>query len=72
MNQTIGALLRHLRLLSGSHDGSVRLWDVATSREVRRPEGHTGIITCAAVLPGGRRAVTSGYDRTLRLWNVRK
>jgi hypothetical protein len=29
-------------------------------------------VTGAAVLPGGRHAVTSCNDRTLRLWKLRK
>ena len=34
--------------------------------------GHTDLVTCAAFLPGGRQAVTCSYDKTLRLWNVRR
>ena len=42
--------------------------------DMTSPQGmrHTDIITCASFLPDGRSAVTSCYDKTLRLWNIRK
>jgi WD40 repeat protein len=33
------------RILSGSKDGSVRLWDVSTAREIQRLEGHEDLVT---------------------------
>jgi hypothetical protein len=59
------------RALSGGEDNTVRPWDVATGRELRRLEGHTGPVQSVAVAPDGWRAVSAGDDRTVRLWDLR-
>ncbi len=46
------------------------LWDVRTRKEVRRFQGHTGIVTDVAFSPDGRHLLTGSYDRTARLWEV--
>jgi mono/diheme cytochrome c family protein len=55
---------------SAGDDRTVRLWDVATGRELRRFEGHTDEVTCVAFTPDGRRLLTGSRDRTLRLWDA--
>lgn len=41
------------RFLSGSHDSTLRLWDVATGKELRRFLGHRGIIRQLAISSDG-------------------
>jgi WD40 repeat protein len=36
------------RFVSASHDGTLRLWDVATAFELRRFEGHEGKVNALA------------------------
>jgi WD40 repeat protein len=57
---------------SGVHaDGTVRLWNVQTGKEVRRlrhPAPQT--VFALAWLPDGKRIVTCDHDRSIRLWNA--
>ncbi len=55
-------------LVTCSHDGTVRLWDVASGKEVRRFTGHTGPTFGAAFSPDGKYILTASFDYTARLW----
>jgi WD40 repeat protein len=55
--------------LSGSADRELKLWEVASGRELRSFTGHTSGITSLAFSPDGRLAL-SGGDFALRLWEV--
>jgi WD40 repeat protein len=57
-------------LLSGSLDGTARLWDVATGATLRTFVGHTASVYADAFTPDGRFAVTGGKDGTVRFWDV--
>lgn len=67
------------RLLSGSLDMTVRVWDLGPSaghagRLAPRStlEGHTSRINCLRWTPCGSAAISSSTDSTLRLWDVSK
>jgi WD40 repeat protein len=47
------------RVISGSTDKTMRLWDVATGKEVRRFEGHRGGVESVCFSPDGRRALSA-------------
>jgi len=55
--------------ISGSGDGTLRVWDLEGNRSVRSFAGHTGPIKAVAITPDGRRAVSASSDRTLRVWD---
>jgi WD40 repeat protein len=56
--------------LSGSEDKTLKLWEVATGREVRTFIGHTGRVLSVALSADGRYALSGSQDQTLRLWDV--
>jgi len=57
-------------LASAGRDGSVRIWDVAAGRALRRLEGHRGYVLALAFSPDGRRLATGGGDTTVLTWDV--
>src|SRR5215472_7938314 len=58
-------------LATGSRDRTVRLWDVATHRQIGNPiAGHAGEIYSVAFSPDGTTVATGSEDHTVRLWDV--
>ena len=58
--------------LSGSHDKSLRVWDVSSGRTKHVLGGHSKAIYSAALTPDGVFALTGSHDKTLKLWNLSK
>ena len=50
---------------------AIKVWDLDTGAKVRRLEGHTGEVSCAALAADGTKVLTGGTDGTVRLWDVR-
>ena len=57
-------------LASGSSDGTVRLWEVATGREGTLLRGHAGWVLALAFTPDGLALASGGNDQTVRLWDL--
>ena len=58
------------RIVSGSGDNSMRVWDSHTGAELTRLEGHTYWVTSVSFSPDGSRIVSGSYDETVRVWDV--
>lgn len=58
------------RALSGSLDGTVRLWDLKTGEELRCYRGHRLGVNAVTVSPDGSLAASAGQDGTIRLWEL--
>jgi WD40 repeat protein len=55
---------------TGSYDGTVRLWDVATGAVLAVLAGHTDCVTCVAFDRAGLRLVSGSWDNTAKIWNL--
>ena len=58
------------RIVSGSEDSTVKVWDAATGSCVRTLEGHGGWVNSVAVSPDGQRIVSGSGDRTVKVWDA--
>jgi WD40 repeat protein/serine/threonine protein kinase len=63
-----------LRVISGSRDRSVRVWDVSTGQEIQRfgavngRGGYQDIVTNVVVSPDGQTVLSAGLDGTIRIF----
>jgi len=65
------AFSRDSRLLAtGGGDGKVRLWDVATGREIRNFPGDKFSVKAVALSPDGRYLAAGGIEGAVTLWNL--
>jgi hypothetical protein len=58
------------RIVSGSSDKTVKLWDAAAGREIRTFSGHSNYVMSVAFSPDGKTVVSGSADATTRLWNA--
>ena len=58
------------RIISGSSDNTVKLWDAETSTEVMTMRGHTSSVVAVAFSPDGKQIASGSHDRTVRVWDA--
>jgi len=58
------------KVLSASHDKTIRVWDWRKGRCERILEGHEDSIRCLALM-GNNRVASASWDGTVRIWNWR-
>ncbi|KAH2954577.1 hypothetical protein KXV49_000475 [Aspergillus fumigatus] len=56
------------RIVSGSDDNTIKLWDAQTGSELRSLEGHSDWVHSVAFSPDGQRIVI--YGSKIRLWDA--
>ena len=54
-------------LASGSLDQTIKLWNLATGKELRTLTGHKGYVTSVAFSPDGQTLASSISDQTIKI-----
>ncbi|KAN0075156.1 hypothetical protein V8E54_007767 [Elaphomyces granulatus] len=58
------------RVVSGSYDSTVRVWDIATGQADQTLTGHSRAVTSVAFSPDGKKVASGSSDQTVRVWDI--
>ena len=58
------------RIISGSYDKSVRVWDASTGAELKVLNGHTDWVNSVAFSADGTRIISGSFDKSVRVWDA--
>ena len=58
------------RIVSGSVDKTVRIWDAESGECLRVLSGHERCVDSVVLSPDGRRIVSGSWDNTVRIWDA--
>ncbi|HLW67985.1 MAG TPA: M56 family metallopeptidase [Gemmataceae bacterium] len=66
---------KRLASVSGDWDnkeqaGEVKLWDVVGGKLIRDFPGHAALVYTLAITPDGKKLITSGHDKSIRIWDL--
>ena len=57
------------QIASVGQDGTLRLWDAISGKQLAKVAAHVGEVNCLAFSPDRTRLATTGDDRKIRLWD---
>ena len=59
------------KIVSGSWDSTIRVWDADTLKEVIAPfQGHSDTVFSVAFSPDGKKIDSGSDDKTVRVWDA--
>ncbi len=58
------------QVISGSSDGTLKVWDIASGKELRTLTGYSSNIRSVAITPDGKQAISASDDKTLKVWDI--
>src|SRR6266478_3801137 len=56
-------------LATAGFDNTVRLWDAATRKEIKKYEGHSKLVLAVAVAPDSKHILSGSQDNTAKIWD---
>jgi serine/threonine protein kinase len=57
-------------LISGSADKTIKIWHLASGKEIRTIKDHLSFVNYLAIAPDGQTLVSASADKTIKLWNL--
>jgi hypothetical protein len=58
------------RLVSGSYDNTLKVWDAQTAQDTLTLKGHNNWVLSVAFSPDGKRLVSGSGDGTVKVWDA--
>ena len=74
MNNYIGTISFSpdgLTLASGSHDNTIKLWDLKTYKEISTLRGHSRRVNSIIFSPDCLILASASHDKTIKVWNIK-
>jgi WD40 repeat protein len=57
-------------IASGSTDNTIKLWDVASGKQLKTLNGHSSSVLSVAFSSDGKTIASGSDDNTIKLWDV--
>jgi WD40 repeat protein len=58
------------RIVSGSYDNTVKVWDAETGQETLTLKGHSDYVRSVSFSPDGRRIASGSSDKMVKVWDA--
>ena len=58
------------KIVSGSHDNTIKIWDANTGQCLKTLEGHSLDVNSVAYSPDGTKIISGSYDNTIKIWDA--
>lgn len=57
-------------LVSGSADGTIKIWNLNAGTEFHTLEAHSDTVNCVAIAPDGKTLASGSTDKSIKLWDL--
>ena len=57
-------------IVSGSSDGTIRIWDAKSEKQIRKMDQAKGFYNTVAISPNSKRIVSGSGDGTIKIWDA--